>query len=72
MSFVWVTHESRPGYAYLAPEHYLEHPILGRGLSLAAPEELESDKAVIESAPADLPIPAETNPADEAITHEEH
>ena len=72
MSFVWVTHESRPDYAYQAPEHYLQHPVLGRGLSLATPEELETDKAVIETAPADLPIPAETNPADEAITHEEH
>lgn len=72
MSFVWVTHESRPGFAYLAPEHYLEHPVLGVGLTPATPGELETDKAIVETAPADLPIPAETNPADEAITHEEH
>ena len=72
MSFVWVTHESRPGFVYQAPEHYLEHPILGRGLSLATPEELESDKAVVETAPADPPSPAEPDPADEAsITDEE-
>lgn len=72
MSFVWVTHESRPGFVYQAPEHYLEHPILGRGLSLATPEELESDKAVVEAAPADPPSPAEPDPADEAsITDEE-
>lgn len=71
MSFVWVTHESRPGFTYLAPEHYLEHPILGRGLSLASPEELESDKAVVETAPADPPTLAESDPADEAsITKE--
>ena len=72
MSFVYVIHESQPDKPYLAPEHYLEHPVLGRGLSLATPEELETEKAVVEAAPADLPIPAETNPADEAITHEEH
>ena len=73
MSFVWVTHESRPGFAYLAPRHYLEHPVLGRGLSRATAEELETDKAVVETAPADPPIPAETDPADEAsITDEEN
>jgi len=73
VSFVWVTHESRPGFAYLAPEHYLEHPVLGRGLSRATAEELETDKAVVETAPADPPVLAVADPADEAsITDEEN
>ena len=73
MSFVWVTHESRPGFAYMAPEHYLDHPVLGHGLSRATADELEHDKAVIESAPIDPPSPAETDQADEAsITDEEN
>lgn len=70
MSFVYVVHESQPDRPYLAPEHYLEHPVLGRGLSRAVGT-FESDKAVFEIAPTDPPILAEPDAADEAgITDE--
>lgn len=35
MSFVRVTHESRPGREYRVPEHWLKHPTLSKGLSPA-------------------------------------
>ena len=71
MSFVYVVHESQPDRPYLAPEHYLEHPVLGRGLSRATAEELETDKAVVETAPADPPVLAVSDPADEASITDE-
>ena len=48
MSFVYVTHKSAPNSAYRVPEHYLDHPTLGDGLTRVAAAEVERDKTVVE------------------------
>ena len=50
---VFVVHESRPERAYLVPERWVGHPILGVGLRRVDGDEVELDKAVVEVSAAD-------------------